>query len=520
MRMNRIREFLDNSIRNLRIPHFNGLNAVKLPTLGSVPAALRRISLRRVAFWGLTAVLVVGLFVVVRSLTTCWRLTALPGMPPANCPGASVNLLGTPIVSEGTAAPGAPATPDVAAPAVEYPKWDGGSRVNIVFFGLRGGETAGEDCPQCTDTIIVFTVDPVSKTAGMFSIPRDMYVNIPGTDGCSGAHDGFCRINTAWTTGEALKLPGGGPGLAMKTVSLFLGVPIQYYVQVDFDTFVQLIDLIHGVDIYNDERLVLDRLGAGNDKLVLTCCGMRHLGGKGALAYARGRHTANGDVDRSKRQQKLILAIRNKVFNARNFPMLMGNAPQLYNTFQAGIHTNMPLDDAIKLAATVSEIPVDRIRQAVIDDHMVNFGNLTLGGQNAAILLPIPDKIRELRDQIFTVGGPTSPIAQGEPQALMQADGARVVVTNNTYTAGLDQRTGNFLLAQGMQVTALGQPTGASDQTVVVIHSPKLYALRYLFQIGMISSSSQVQFRPDATSPVDLEIRLGNDWVSKLPAGY
>lgn len=200
--------------------------------------------------------------------------------------------------------------------------------------------------------------------------------------------------------------------------------------------------------------------------------------------------------------------------------MLMGNAPQLYNTFQAGIHTNMPLDDAIKLAATVSEIPVDRIRQAVIDDHMVNFGNLTLGGQNAAILLPIPDKIRELRDQIFTVGGPTSPIAQGEPQALMQADGARVVVTNNTYTAGLDQRTGNFLLAQGMQVTALGQPTGASDQTVVVIHSPKLYALRYLFQIGMISSSSQVQFRPDATSPVDLEIRLGNDWVSKLPAGY
>ena len=137
------------------------------------------------------------------------------------------------------------------------------------------------------------------------------------------------------------------------------------------------------------------------------------------------------------------------------------------------------------------------------------------------MLLPIPDKIRELRDQIFTVGGPTSPIAQGDPAALMQADGARVEVTNNTYTASLDQRTGNFLLAQGMQVTALGASTGVSDSTVVVVYSPKLYALRYLIQpLGMISTSGQIIFKPDPSSPVDLEIRLGNDWAGKLPAGY
>jgi LCP family protein required for cell wall assembly len=416
---------------------------------------------------------------------------------------------------------GAPPTPEPPLPEVEYPKWDGGSRVNIVFFGLRGGDPSQEDCPQCTDTIIVFTIDPVSKTAGMISVPRDMYVNIPGTDGCSGAHDGFCRINTAWTTGEGLKLPGGGPELAMKTVSLFLGVPIQYYVQVDFDTFVQMITTIGGVDIYNDEDLVLDRVGAGNDKVKLTCCGMRHLTGKMALAYARGRHTADGDVDRSRRQQTLILGIRNKVLDPANFPRLMAEAPQLYNTMQAGIRTNMAFDDALKLAALAREIPFDKIHQGLIDDHMVNFGNVTLAGQNAAVLLPIPDKIRELRDQIFTVGGPTSPIAQGDPKALMQTDAARVEVTNDSYTASLDQRTGNFLLAQGMQVTALGAPTGASDTTVVVVYSPKLYALRYLIQpLGMISTSGQIIFKPDPSSAVDLEIRLGNDWAGKLPAGY
>ncbi len=135
--------------------------------------------------------------------------------------------------------------------------------------------------------------------------------------------------------------------------------------------------------------------------------------------------------------------------------------------------------------------------------------------------MPIPDKIRELRDEIFTAGGPTTPLAVGDPKALMQADNARIEVTNDTYTAGLEQRTGNFLLAQGMHVTALGQPTGAANQTVVIVYSPKLYALRYLIQpLGIISTNSQIIFKPDPNSPVDLEIRLGNDWVARLPAGY
>jgi LCP family protein required for cell wall assembly len=470
-------------------------------------------SVRLVVFWVAALVLAVGAFAAVRGLTICWKLTELAGITPASCGGLGANNGSAFTVTDsGTAIP-VPPTAEVAAPEVQYPSWDGGSRIYIAFFGLRGGDIAGEDCPKCTDTIIVFTVDPITKSAGMISVPRDMYVNIPGFS--------YSRINTAWTTGEAAKVPGGGPGLAMQAVSQLLGVPIQYYVQVDFDTFVQIIDLIHGVDIYNDENLVLDRVGSGNDKLVLTCCGMRHLGGKGALAYARGRHTADGDVDRSRRQQKLILAIRDKVLKPELFPSLMAEAPQLYNTFQAGIHTNMTLDQAIRLAALVSTIPVERIQQGLIDNHMVNFGNVTLGGQNASILMPIPDKIRELRDQIFTVGGPTSPIAQGDPKALMQADAARVEVTNNTYTANLDSRTGNFLVTQGMNVTALGRPTGQANQTVVVVYSPKLYTLRYLIQpLGMITGSNQILFRTDPAQAADIEIRLGNDWVSRLPAGY
>jgi len=504
----------------------DSLKRLRMPRLGGLGARLKRISARQLILWGIALGAAVGLFIAARNLTTCWRLTPIPGYVPARCAGASLNTLGTPVVSEaGTGVDSLPPAPEVAAPEIEYPKWDGGSRVNVVFFGLRGGETAGEDCPLCTDTIIVFTVDPVSKTAGMISIPRDLYVNIPGSSGCSGTNDGFCRINTAWTTGEALKLPGGGPELAMKTVSLFLGVPIHYYVQVDFDTFVEMIRVLGGIDVYIDKDYRLKRLGGGQDVIKITCCGMRHLTGVAALAYARCRSASqgcdDGDVGRAQRQQQVILAIRDRVLDPNRFPELMAQAPELYNTLQAGIKTNIPLDDGLKLAPLIREIPIEQIQQGVIDDHMVNFGNVTLGGQNAAVLLPIPDKIRELRDRIFTTGGPTSPIAQGDPTALMQADGARVQVTNNTYTASLEQRTANFLLSQGMQVTSLGAPTGVSDTTVVVIYSPKLYTLRYLINpLGMIATSNQIQFRPDATSAVDIEIRLGNDWVSRLPAGY
>ena len=177
-----------------------------------------RPSVRQIIFWIAALALAGGFYIFANGFVTCWQFTTLDGIPPASCnvggtglPTLVLNAKGTPIN---------PVTPtaEVSAPVAQAPTWDGGSRINIVFFGLRGGATSGEDCPDCTDTIILFTVDPISKTAGMISIPRDLWVNIPGF--------GFSRINTAWTDGEGSKLPGGGPGLAMQTVSQLIGVPI------------------------------------------------------------------------------------------------------------------------------------------------------------------------------------------------------------------------------------------------------------------------------------------------------
>jgi LCP family protein required for cell wall assembly len=473
-----------------------------------------------VIFWALVSVGALGLFHFARDFTACWRLTSLPGTSPASCANGQVTALDGPVfvtAQETAVSISTTATPEATIPEVEYPAWDGGSRINILFVGLRGGDPLEADCPFCTDTLILLTVDPTTKTAGMLSIPRDMWVNIPGF--------GYSRINTAWTLGRGSKLPGGGPALTMKTISHFIGVPVDYYVQVDFDTFIDIIDMLGGVDVYNDETLLLDPVSHGKDfpKVKLTCCGLRHLRGRVALAYARCRHAEqgckDGDIGRARRQQKVIFAIRDKILNPENFPGLLAQAPQLYNTFSEGIHTNLSLDDAIKLAVLIRDIPKEDIRNAVIDNSMIQLDNVVLGGQNASIIRPIPDRVRILRDQIFTASGPLSPLAQGYPTVLMQADHARIRILNGTSTPELDTRTGSYLSQLGMLVTEYGD-TKASSRTTIILYSPKLYALRYLLDTFGIKSSTLILIKPDSSQTVDIEIRLGQDWISQFPLGY
>ena len=98
------------------------------------------------------------------------------------------------------------------------------------------------------------------------------------------------------------------------------------------------------------------------------------------LAYARNRHTSVGDFDRAKRQQEVVLALQKKVFDPEVFPSLIAKAPQMYQELSYGIHTNMPFEDALKLAVLAKDISRDSIKSGVIDTTMVTFDNVTLGG--------------------------------------------------------------------------------------------------------------------------------------------
>ena len=479
---------------------FESLKKIKFPKL----------PIGQMIFWGVAFVLAIGAFTFARNMTACWDTTPLPGLPLPTCANSSVTPVqlddqGTPIATSELPPP----TPIVVPEAVLPPAWDGASRINILFIGLDARDLATQDGPPRSDTMMLITIDPISKTAGMLSIPRDMWVNIPGY--------GYSRINTAYSYGEGDKLPGGGPTLAMKTVSQFIGVPVDYYLQVDFNVFTDLVDKLGCIEVNPTEVMILDPIGPGLDHVKINPGNNRKLcKGWKVLAYARNRHTSGGDFDRAQRQQEVILALQKKIFDPAVFPSLIAQAPQLFQEFSYGIKTNMALNDAIKLAVLGKDIPSESIKHKVINDTMVTFDSVILGGQNASILKPISDKIRVLRDEIFTSSGPLSPLAQGDPVSLMRAEEARVRILDGTFTSGLDQRAGLYFQSQGMNVIQVGPADNTYSQTIVIVYGPKLYTLKYLQSVFGFTSR-QIRFSPDPSQPVDIEIRLGSDIAGSIP---
>ncbi len=481
---------------------FEFLKKIKFPKIG-------RPSVGRIIFWVVTAVLAVGAFILANNMTQCWALTELPGIAPASC-GVTAsgdqfvyNDEGTPVASDVL-----PPTPNVLPEAALPPAWDGASRINILFIGLDARDWAANEGPPRSDTMILFTIDPITKTAGMLSIPRDLWVNIPGF--------GYSRINTAYSSGEGAQLPGGGPGLAMKTVEQLLGVPVHYYAQIDFLTFIDMVNLIGCIWVVPEERLVLDPIGGGNDHVVITPGGERKLCGWKVLAYARTRKSEGGDTDRSKRQQQVIFALQEQIFDPEIFPGLIAKAPTLYKQLSSGIHTNMSFEDALKLAVLGKDISRENIKTGVIDTSMVTFDKVILGGEPASVMKPMADKIRVLRDEIFTTTGPLSPMAQGDPSTLMRDEQARVRIMDGTFTPGLDQRAGSFFQSYGMNVTEVAASPEVYNQTIVVVYGPKLYTIKWLQSVFGISDR-QIRFSPDPASTVDIEIRLGSDISGSIP---
>jgi len=483
--------------------HLRRMKRLEFSFLKRVPPG-RRVTI------AIAIVLAIPAFIVVRNVVACWSITKLPGSAPAFC--GTDNRSDGPqfIVNQQRPRPETPvaSSPEIAIPEETLPAWDGDSRVTLLFIGLDERDwEVGQGAPR-SDTMILFTIDPVSKTAGMLSIPRDLWVNIPGW--------GYSKINTAYAYGAAAKLPGGGPGLAIKTIEQVIGVPIQYYAQVDFKAFEEAIDAMGGLYLCPEERITIDPIGPKPPVKMGPEC--RKYWGYEVLGYARNRKTKGGDIDRAGRQQKVIMALVDQVFLPQNFSTMVSKAPDIYAEAESGLRTNLSFDDALKLGVLLSQIPKENIKRGVIDYSMAFLTSVVVNGQKASILQPYPDKIRELRNEIFLDAGPVSPIASGTSVELMQEDAAQVRVVNGTRTEGLSERAGNFLLERGIGVVNIGGYSERQyDRTTIVVYGPKLYTLRYLISTFGIDRPSQILFSPDPTSPVDIELRVGVDALDIIP---
>jgi LCP family protein required for cell wall assembly len=439
---------------------------------------------------GIALAIVSGRFVF--NLVKGWNLTGLPGAPVV---GASVSQSTTPQVN-------APVDAPVAAKA-----WDGNSRINILFMGLDYSTARNTDQTwvPLTDTMILVTIDPLSKTTGMLSIRRDLWVNIPGYD--------YGKINTAYSLGVVNQLPGGGPGLAMKTVEQFLGVPINYYAQVDLDSFVTLIDEIKGVKLDIPERILLDPRGEREPLWVEA--GVQTLDGELALAYARNRETAGGDVDRGSRQMQVIQAVIDRITQFNMLPTLITNAPTLYNSVSKGIQTNLSLTQAIQLGTLVLGMPRENIKTYVIDytqttQEMVN---------GLDVLKPIPDKIRILRDKVFaTDSGAAAPIVMqtSDTLSLAKSENARIEVLNGTSVSGLADTTTTYLKNQGLNVVSTGNTDQNYQTTTLILHNDTPYTLAYLSELMKVPNT-RIYRKLDVASTADITVYVGSDWAASNP---
>ena len=319
---------------------------------------------------------------------------------------------------------------DPEATPVPLPDWDKKERVNILLVGVDKRED--EEFSR-TDTIILASIDPASKTVGILSIPRDLRVTIPG--------HGAQKINAAYAIGEVEKLPGGGIKLLQRTIYQNFGVNVHYYASVDFRGFEKIVDTFGGVNVdvpypIKDDEYPTETLGYTG---IYFGVGLQHLDGKTALRYARTRH-ADGDFGRSRRQQQVILALRQQALS-RDLPSKFW---QLLDVLGGSVRTDLSVDQAAALTRLGQGIPREDIKTYSLYD-LVEGAEIDPDTGVEYVVADMSRVRRRVREMV-----PNATTAAPTPSASL-----RIAVQNGAQVPGLAGRAVDRLKRAGFSGAAV-----------------------------------------------------------------
>ncbi|MCB0114893.1 MAG: LCP family protein, partial [Caldilineaceae bacterium] len=397
-------------------------------------------------------------------------------------------------------------------------------RINILLLGTD--EREDEYGPAHTDTMMLVSLDLRHNTASMISLPRDLWLPIPG-------YDITTKINTAYVIGERRDYPGGGPQLAKDTVSSFIGRPVDYYVRVNFNGFVRFIDLIGGVDVFV-ERTIHDEQYPTPDygvELFHLDAGQHHLDGQTSLKYVRTRH-GDSDYFRASRQQQVIQAVVDKVLAADMIPTLVARAPALTATMRDSFGTDVPLQVAIDLANYMRHNGLSNVQRLVLDSR---YGEESYSEEGAWILIPDRNRVRTALSQIFdtpvsevseTVSavGAVSAITAGaadlspqNPPLVSEAANVRLEVLNGTDYPGVAARIRDLLQSEGWQVVAIGDADRSDYRRTLLVN--------YNIDETLVNRiNGALQLPPDlpvlnglvVSQNVDMRIIVGQDFLKDV----
>jgi len=380
-------------------------------------------------------------------------------------------------------------------------------RVNILVAG-NSADDVGHNGADLTDSIMVLSVDTKNNTALLLSVPRDLWVDIPGL--------GYSKINAAITAGGMDKL--------QEVIQDNLGITIDYQVLVNYEAFKDLVNAVGGITIdiqSSDPRGIYD---PSLDYTSKNCCalakypnGPATLDGQQALDLARARGDPSpygipygfpdSDFDRTEHQRQMAIAIKDKASQAS----VIANPFKVSELFDAvgnNVQTNLKLDEIETLYTYMKKINDNSI--ASYNVNTLKGGNTTLltnytapDGEDALVPAAGIDDFSDIQAQIQRVLT-SDPVAR---------EGATVVVLNATNTNGLATQQENSLIRKGMTVSADDAPATQATTTLIDNSQGKMpNTLAYLkktYNAAIVTNTALTNTYPSA----DFILLLGQDQV-------
>ncbi|GIL08545.1 MAG: LytR family transcriptional regulator [Chloroflexota bacterium] len=382
-------------------------------------------------------------------------------------------------------------TPPPPAPPLPL---NGANVTPFLLLGTDSGSAAGR-----TDVIIVVFVHHDTDTVSLLSIPRDLYVYIPGWQ--------MQRINTAYPHGRSANPDGGGIELLRETLRYNLGLDVEKYARVDFATFKQLIDMLGGVELtvdcaIEDWRLLepgLDPAEAANWALFTLPAGVHNMDGELALWYVRSRRTSS-DFDRGRRQHDMLRAIWRRADALK----LLEQLPELWQRLTTGmVETNITLPDAMALLSTALHFDPNRL-----DSYTFRLNREVTqwrSPEGASVLLPVPEAIARIEEQALT------PLTANQVASGL----TRVEIINATGRSGMHRVAADRLAWEGVQASVSSEQIPAQANTTIIDYTgqSKGSYLETLRQVLRVAETDVIQ-QPSASREFDFRVILGSSYYA------
>jgi LCP family protein required for cell wall assembly len=411
--------------------------------------------------------------------------TPIPSATPTSEPqfAPSLGVSEPQPVREGVSTP-ATAIP-TAVPEYDMPR----GTTNILLLGSDA--PVGDNATvKRTDTMIVVSINRDGRTASMVSLPRDLYVYIPGGT--------MNRLNSAITL--------GGVELLKQTILYNFGIPIHYYAQVDFAGFEDIVDSIDGVDLavacgFKDWRIKshdLDPEDEENWYVHELEPGIHHMDGDTALWYARSRLMSN-DFDRGRRQQQLLRGMLNQGVDLNLVPQ----APTLWRAYKDTVETDMDIGRMLQIAALAPDIRENGVQNLYL------FGKTEpwiVPDSNAQVQLPVwegPGKMSETLQRLFL------------PPALNKANRAPIIVevVNATGNPDMAALAAENLAWYGFVPIISDEDVKIEETTTLNYYAPNFkgsydWLISWVFHL----MKSDINLVEDEAFPYDYQVVLGEDF--------